>query len=240
LTGIKEDESLFLIWFGAASIVWYDRRLGVGLVLIGALNFGGYEIIQHLSGYHPHNPSYGFQDHNFWQHLAFFAEILAPFAFLPLRLGWRLVLAVPFVLEITLNKPWLGQELARGGSHYTIPLLTIIAIGTVFVVREHPNTARFLVPAALVMMIFFNTTVFRFGRHEFPPDWSRYCEAERAASDGLYHAYGVDKDDIFAVAAANPHVSLEKRGKWMNRPPWWSGDHKPSPAPSFTSCAPLR
>jgi uncharacterized membrane protein len=236
LTGIKEDESLFLIWFGAAFLIWYDRRSGLGLILIGLFNFVGYEIYQRGTGYPAHNPSYGLSDHHVLQHVGFLAEILAPFAFLPLRLGWRLLLGVPFVAEITLNKPWLGQELARGGSHYTTPLLTIIAIGTVFAVRERPTTARFLVPAALVMMIFFNVTVFRIGRHEYPPAWGRYCEAERAASDGRYHMYGLDKEDVFAVEAANPNVHLEKSGKQIDSPPWWSGNNIPTPAPTFSSC----
>jgi len=37
LAGLKEDELLFVLWFGAACALWLDRRIGLRLVLIAGL-----------------------------------------------------------------------------------------------------------------------------------------------------------------------------------------------------------
>lgn len=236
LTGVKEDQSLFLIWIGIFLFIWFDHRIGICLVAIGLVDFFGYEVYQHSTGYPAHNPGYELYDRHPLQHIGFLAEILAPFAFLPLTLGWRVIIALPFIFEITFNKPWLGQELARGGSHYTVPLLTIIVIGTALALQKKPNFGKFILPSTLIMTLFFNTTVFRLGRHEYPPQWGRYCEAEAAATDGRYHLYGFDKEDIFAVAAANPNVHFQKTGKQVDAPPWWSGKNPPLNAIQPSDC----
>jgi uncharacterized membrane protein len=232
LTGVKEDEGLFLIWFGIASILWYDRRLGVAGIVIGLMNWFGYAWIQHRFGYLPHDPGYRLYDPHWLTHLAFLAEVLAPFAFLPLFLGRAALLALPFVFEITFNAPWMGgQEFAHGGYFYTIPLVCVIAIGAVAAGAKYPQRVRFVLPCAIVMMLFFNTTVLRLGRHEYPPDWPAYCAAKAASLDGRYHAYAFDQEADFAIAASNPNVHFIARGSQSVRPPWWSGT-VPPPAPA--------
>jgi uncharacterized membrane protein len=230
LTGVKEDLSLFVAVFGAAIALWYNRRIGVAMAVVGIANWVAYALIERYFGFTTHTPVYHLSDPSFVQHLAFLAEVLAPFAFLPLFLGWRILLGVPLIAEITLNSTWKG-ELARGGGHYTIPLVVAIAIGSVIAAKGRPQIVRLVVPCALVMTLFFNTTVFRIGRHEFPPDWPGYCAASRAAVDGQFHAYALDQEADFAIAAANPEVHLLRRGQQSDRPAWSA---QKFPAADFT------
>ncbi len=226
LTGIKEDQSLFLIWIALAVVALYDLRLAWTLALVGAANFFGYEAIQRAYGFEAHNPGYRLYDSRWPQHLAFLVEIAAPFAFAALYSGRRLVVALPFVAEITLNAPWPGtrepQQLAIGGWHYTIPLVTMMALGVVFVVAERRVFARAMVPAALVMALLFNPTVVHVGRHRLPADWAAYCAAERIAADRSTRAYYTTDEGFFAIAAANTNVRFV-RGKPVDRIGWWSG-----------------
>jgi uncharacterized membrane protein len=238
LTGVKEDESLFLIWFGIASVLWYDRRLGIAGIVIGLTNWFGYAWLQHRAGYIPHDPGYRLYDPHWLTHLAFLAEVLAPFAFLPLLLGRVALLALPFVLEITLNAPWLGgQEFAHGGNFYTIPLVSVIAIGAVVAAARYPQRVRYVLPCAVVMMLFFNTTVLRLGRHEYPPDWPAYCAAKAASRDGRVHVYGHDREAVFAIAASNLNVHFTASGTWSVRPLWWSGAARPATPSGPAGCS---
>ena len=237
LTGVKEDECLFLIMFGIASVRFYDRSLGIAAIVIGGANLGAYWLLVHAAGYAPHNPSYRAWDPHWFAHGLFLCEQLAPFAFAPLLLGPRLLFGIPFYLEITFNAPWLA-ELAHGGSHYTIPLVTIIAIGSVVSAAEHPRVIRLILPCALLAAILLNTTVFRFGRHEVPPDWPRYCAAERAAGDGLAHSYRIEDEGEFAIAAANPKVEFRNEGRksLADHPPWWSAIDPAETSPGPAGC----
>lgn len=243
LTGIKEDQSLFLVWIAFAAVAWYDRRLAGALALVGALNFIGYEVIERALGFHAHNPGYRLYDVRFAQHLAFLLEMLAPFAFGVVFLGRRLLIAVPFVAEITLNAPWPGslvpQQLAQGGWHYTIPLVTLMVIGMVFVVAERPGFARVLVPASLVMATFFNPTVLHIGRHRVSADWLVYCAAERIAADRSSRAYYTADEGFFAIAGANLNAHFV-HGKPIDRVAWWSGRVPPSTRSTVEGCAPVR
>jgi len=239
LTGVKEDECLFLIMFGLASIRWYDRTLGVAVAGIGGLNFAAYWLLVHVAGYAPHNPPYRMWDPHWLTHLAFLAEQLAPFAFAPLLLGPRLLFGIPFYLEITFNEPWLS-EMAHGGSHYTVPLVTIIAIGSAVAASEHPRFLRLVLPCAFLSALLLNTTVLRFGRHEVPPDWTRYCAATRAAADGSGHTYRIEDEGQFAIAAANPKVDFRNEGRksLVDHPPWWSGTTPPVSSSGAAGCRP--
>jgi len=231
LTGVKEDESLFLIWLGLASILWFDRRIGVTAIVVGAINWVGYRWLQHHFGYPPHIPSYQFSDPQFLTHLAFLAEVLAPFAFLPLWLGPAVLIGLPWYLEITFNKEWLGQSLAQAGHFYTVPLVTMIAVGAVAAAARRPQHVRFVIPCALIMFAFFNTTVLRIGRHEYPPDWSNYDAARAASLDGRYHRYTAEQEACFPVAASNLNVHYDFVGRPLNRPPWWSKSEPLVPIP---------
>lgn len=244
LTGIKEDQSLLLIWVALAVVAFYDRRCAIALAALGAVNFFGYEAIERAYGFRAHNPGYRLWDERWPQHLAFLAEITAPFAFAALFLGRRLLVALPFVAEITLNAPWPGtaapQQLATGGWHYTIPLVTIMVIGVVFVVAERPRFARALVPAALAMALAFNPTVLHVGRHRVPPDWHAYCAAEAVANDRSARAFYTSDEGFFAIAGANLNEHFV-RGKPVDRSGWWSGRVPPrAPAAAPADCAPVR
>ena len=37
LMGLKEDEILFVLWFGAACAIWWDRRIGVALATLAVI-----------------------------------------------------------------------------------------------------------------------------------------------------------------------------------------------------------
>lgn len=209
LAGLKEDEILFVLWFAAASLLWWDRRIGLatgGVALASGLAFW---LTERIAGVHPNLPPYGFAVHDVSGKLTLLALSLAPFAFAPLGIGRWLLLGVPMLGEIVFMQPW-NYEPSRVGSHYTAPLLAATAVAAAFGLRRWPATARAMIPCALVVtLLIFNDTVLRPGRWPYIVDWAAYSRAV-SLRDGGRPALLLRRDEgIWAIAAANPRVRLD-------------------------------
>lgn len=209
LMGLKEDQILFVLWFAAACALWWDRRIGLVLCALAALNavlFMGYE---HLAGGLPGVPRYGLVIGDPGGKLTMVALLLAPFAFAPLAVGRWLLLAVPLLAEIVFMQPW-NYEPSRVGSHYTAPLLAAAALAAAFGLRRWPVLTRAIVPCALiVMLLIFNDTVLRPGRWPYIVDWPAYARAVAIRDDGRPVLLARRDEGVWAVAAANPLVRLD-------------------------------
>lgn len=211
LMGVKEDEILFVAWFAAACFLFWDRRIGAaafGLAMLNAAAFWGAEL---WFGGHSNAPGYAFAVEDAGGKLTLIALLLAPLAFTPLFVGRWLALSIPLLAEIVFaqHNPY---EPSRIGTHYTAPLLAIAAIAAAFGIRRAPRWAPWMVPCALVVMLFvFNDTALRPGRWPFIVDWNAYARAVavRDAENGvLLHRRD---EGVWAVAAINPRVRLERR-----------------------------
>jgi len=224
LMGVKEDQIWFLVWFGIAGAIWYDRRLGFATIALGVANGAVYYGLVHAAGYNPAQPRYLWWPPTLPQDLAFTAEVLAPFAFAPLALGWRIVLAAPLVVEIMFNGQW-AYPLARAGTHWTVPLVTLIAIGAAIAIARYPGWARWAFACSLVMALFFNLTVLHFGRHLYPPDVAGYARARAIAVSNEPAIYTPDDEGAYVVASPNLLAQLVDRGAPLHNPkPAW-GTH---------------
>lgn len=106
LTRTKEDVALFVAWFGLAGALFYDRKLGAAAACVGAVNFALYEIAENLAGAASVHPGYTLHNPDWPKQLAFFTEILAPFAFAPLALGRRIALGAPLLAEPMFAQHW--------------------------------------------------------------------------------------------------------------------------------------
>jgi hypothetical protein len=71
--------------------------------------------------------------------------------------------------------------MARAGTHYTVPLVTLMAIGAAIAMARRPKLAAYAVACSCVMALFFNVTVLHFGRHLYPPDPAGYAQARAVA-----------------------------------------------------------
>ena len=222
LMGVKEDQIWFLAWFGIAGALWYDRKLGVAVTALAIVNGLVYYGVVHALGYNPAAPAYSLRISAWPQDLAFLAEILVPFAFAPLTLGWRILLATPLVAEITLNGPW-AYPLARAGTHWTVPLVSLIAIGAVVAIARRPILARYAFVLSIVMALFFNhASVVHFGRHLCPDETIGYARARADALSGRRAVYTNDEQGAFVVASPNVHVELVGRNEPLLHPqPEW-------------------
>ena len=219
LMGVKEDQIWFLAWFGVAGALWYDRRLGLAVAALALVNGAVYYGIVDLLGHRPIRPVYGL--HVLWwrQDLAFLLEVLAPFAFAPLVLGWRLLLALPLLAEITLNAGW-PYPMARAGTHYSVPLVTLIAIGAAAAIASRPAVAWYAVVCSFVMALFFNVTVLHIGRHLFAPDTADYRTARQIARSGLPYTYTRNQEGAFVIASPNVNVRLLQVAHFHAKPAW--------------------
>ena len=219
LAGTKEDEILFLVWFGAAIALWWDRRIGIAVVALAALNGAAYWGIERLHGVHPNDPPYGLAVHDVSGKFTLVSLLLAPFAFAPLAVGRWLLLAAPLLVEIVFMQPW-NYEPSRIGSHYTAPLLAAASIAAACGLRKYPGFARAMIPCALlVTLVIFSDTAVRPGRWPYLVDWNAYARA-RAIRDGDAPVLLPRREEgVWAVAAVNPRVRLD-----------------PHPDPQFVAC----
>ena len=211
LLGLKEDEILFVAWFAAACALWWDRRIGVALLLLASVNAAAYWGIEALHGVRPNDPGYGLAVHDVSGKFTLVSLLLAPFAFAPLVIGRWLLLATPLLVEIVFMQPW-NYEPSRIGSHYTAPLLSAAAIAAAFGLRRFPGFARAMIPCALVVtLLIFTDTAVRPGRWPYIVDWPAYARA-LAIRDG-HGAVTLPRRDegVWAVAAVNPQVRLDPR-----------------------------
>lgn len=209
LAGLKEDEILFLAWFGAACAFWWDRRLGTVIAALACMNGLAFWSYEHLAGVHPSDPGYSFTVFNLQGKLSMVALLLAPFAFAPLGAGRWLWLGLPLLAEIFFMKPW-AYDASRIGSHWVAPLSAAAAIAAAFGLRRWPKLERAMIPCALVvMLLIFNDTVLRPGRWPYIVNWSAYGQAARIRDGGQSALLPRTQEGVWAVAAANPRVQLK-------------------------------
>lgn len=209
LFGLKEDQALFGVWFGAACALWWDRRIGIALAALALVNGVAFVIAERLANVHPSLPSYSLHVDEPLAKLAFFAALLAPFAFAPLWLRWRLLLAAPLVAELTFNRPW-AYPIARIGTHWTAPLVAATALAAAYVVARRPAFATPMLVCAALCALVFNDTVLKFGRYPYVIDRTAYAQATALrTADRTTIVPRVD-EGVYVVAAANPNVVLAK------------------------------
>jgi uncharacterized membrane protein len=209
LLGLKEDQALFLAWFGAACALWWDRRIGIGVAALAVVNGIGFVVAERLSGAHPSLPGYALHVDEPLQKLAFFAALLAPFAFAPLLLRWRLLLALPLVAELVFNRPW-AYPIARIGTHWTAPLVAATALAAAYAVAKRPRLATPVLACAIVCALTINDTVLKFGRWPYVVDRGAYAKAVALRDSPRDVVVRRPDEGAYVAAAANPHVLLAK------------------------------
>ena len=216
LFGVKEDVLMFTVWT-CAIVLWRDdRRLAVAIAALGAVNLGAYELYEAAHHYHSVAPQYGFYDPRPVAHALFLLEVLAPLAFAPLRLGWRILIAVPLLAELFLAHGYAEGLLARSGSYYTIPLLTLLGIGTAVVVARSPRIARAALALSIVAALTLNPTVLRFGRQLSAPD-PLYPVARAWGAVDAPVSFPCADQGAWVVASTNPQADLTGCDAGMKR-----------------------
>ncbi|HEV7180519.1 MAG TPA: DUF2079 domain-containing protein, partial [Candidatus Baltobacteraceae bacterium] len=210
LCGIKEDLALFLVWFGIAGAFWYDRRLGFSVAALAALNAITYHAVLAALGHHASIPPYQFRVIHPPQDIAFLLEILAPFAFAPLLLRWRLLLALPLLAELfcATND---GFPLARAGVHYTEPLVACAALAAALVLRRDERFARWALALSFVMALLFNTTILHAGRHLYAANGA-YFRARLLAGTDRRAIFSAEQQGEWAVAASDLNARVAPIG----------------------------
>lgn len=211
LLGLKEDEILFVAWFGGACALLWDRRIGIALVVLSVLNGIGFALYEALERVRPHDPGYVLVPHDALGVVWLLLFVTLPFAFAPLAIGWkRLLLGVPLVAEILFMAPWT-YEPSRLGSHYTGPLLAGAAIAAAFGLVRRPKLTAWMVPLGIVATLFFNDTVLHVGRWPYVVDWNAYARALRVRQESVTRLIPRDQEGVWAVASVNERVRLAQR-----------------------------
>ncbi|HZZ65684.1 MAG TPA: DUF2079 domain-containing protein, partial [Candidatus Baltobacteraceae bacterium] len=207
LLGLKEDEALFLLWFGAACALWWDRRIGFAVCGLAVVNGFAFAIYEHVTGGHPSIPAYSWRIDDPVSKISFFLALAAPFAFAPLALGRRMLLALPLGAELVFNRPW-AYAITRIGAHWTAPLFALTAIGAAYAVAIRPRFATPMLILAILCALTINDTVLKIGRWPYVVHWPSYAHA--VALRAYSRAVVVPRRDegVYAVAAANPRVAL--------------------------------
>ena len=209
LLGLKEDEAMFLAWFGVACAAWWDRRIGFAVAALAFVNGAGFAIVEHLHGVHPSLPGYALQVDDPRSKLEFFAALLAPFAFAPLWLGRALLLGAPLVAELTFNRPW-AYQIARIGTHWTAPLLAGTALGAAYVIAKRPRFAGPAVACAALCALTINDTALKIGRWPYVVDRAAYASATELRTSPVRVVVPRPAEGVYVVAASNPNVVLAK------------------------------
>jgi len=184
LLGIKEDEGWFLAWFGALVALGVfrspgrrsasdarrkERTLGFAVVALALANGFAYYVVASHFGYTPEHPRYGIADSQWPQQLAFLLEMLVPFSFAPLRLGWRVLAALPFFAELFFTQD-RTYPLYHIGAYYTVPLVVCAALATAYVAARVSSVARYALAGSILMAALFNNaSVVHLGRRPFSP-----------------------------------------------------------------------
>jgi uncharacterized membrane protein len=222
LMGVKEDMALFVVWFGVIAAIWYDRRLGIAAAGLAALNAIVYNGILAIHGQHASVPHYEWRVLYPPQDLAFLIEILAPFAFAPLLLRWRILVALPLVAELVLAMNRDGFPMARAGDHYTEPLVALCAVGAAVAMRQRPALANWALGCSLLMALFFNTTVLHFGRHLYAADGAAYEQARKLVKEQRPARFTADDQGAWAVAAGDLQARIDGFGQPLHseKPAW--------------------
>ena len=222
LLGVKEDMAAFLIWFGIAGAIWYDRRIGTGVASLAAANGIVYYAILALHHQHDAIPQYHAAILYPPQDLAFLIEILAPFAFAPLFLRWRVLLALPLLAELFMAVNRDGFPMARAGTHYTEPLVALCAIGAAVALRQRPSLATWALALSVIMALFFNTTVLHFGRRLYVTNEAAYQRARSLVPRQRPAVFAPEQQSEWAVAAGDLHARIYGFGRPLHyqRPAW--------------------
>jgi len=211
LMGVKEDEILFVAWFAAACYAFWDRKLGAAAFVLAVVNAAAFWGVERLTGGHSNAPAYALSVEDGSGKLTLIALLLAPFASTPLLVGRWLPLALPLLAEIVFaqHNPY---EPSRIGTHYTAPLLACAAIAAAFGIVRRPRWAAWMVPCALVVMLFvFNDTALRPGRWPFIVDWNAYARAIDVRDTRTGVLLHRRDEGVWSVAAVNPRVRLEQK-----------------------------
>jgi uncharacterized membrane protein len=209
LLGVKEDQAGFLLWIGGWAAIWWDRRLGIIVAGLAVVNGVGYRLIDSAFGYAPNIPGYQLIPAHPLDATISLLCLVVPFAFAPLFVRWRVLLAVPFVVELAFNKTW-GSDLPLYaiGSHYVAPLAALCAIGAAVVCAQRPLFARWAPALALIFTAVSGTTVVHPGRYPYIVDASAYRVASVLRASGQAAQISRNDEGVYAVAGANVHVAL--------------------------------
>jgi uncharacterized membrane protein len=209
LLGLKEDQALFLMWFGVACALWWDRRIGIAVAVLAFANGAAFVVVERLARAAPSLPAYGVTIDDPVAKLSFFAALLAPFAFAPLWLGRPLVLALPLVAELTFNRPW-AYTITRIGAHWTASLVIATALAAAVVVARRPRFATPMVVAAALCALTINDTALKIGRWPYVIDRQAYANAVALRAATTRTVVARPDEGAYVVAAANPNVVLER------------------------------
>jgi len=209
LLGLKEDEALFLAWFGAACALWWDRRIGIAIAALALVNGAAFVVVEHIARASPSVPGYSPHIDAPLEKLAFFAALLLPFAFAPVLLRWRVLLGAPLVAELLFNRPW-AYPIARIGTHWTAPILAATALASAYAVARYPRVAAPMLACAIVCALVLNDTVLKPGRYPFVVDRRAYAAAAALRRSDRDVIVRRPQEGVYVVAAANPHVLLAK------------------------------
>jgi carboxyl-terminal processing protease len=221
LFGVKEDVALFVIWTSAIVLWKSDRRLAFGIVALGAINLGAYALYESAHAARTVAPQYWLGDPHPLLHLAFLLEVLLPLAFAPLFTGWRMLLALPFMAELFLAHGYAEGLLARSGSYYTIPIVTLFGLGAALAVARIPRLARVALVLSVLCALTLNPTVLRFGRHLTSPD-ALYPVARAWGAVDAPVDFPCADQGAWVVAATNPQASLVGCEHGLDRErPWY-------------------
>jgi uncharacterized membrane protein len=209
LLGLKEDQALFLMWFGAACALWWDRRIGFAIAVLAFVNGVGFVVAERIVHAAPSLPAYSLAIDDPLAKLSFFAALLAPFAFAPLWLGRALLLGAPLVAELTFNRPW-AYAIARIGTHWTASAVIATALAAAVVVAQRPRFATPMLVCAVLCALTINDTALKIGRWPYVIDHAAYDRA-RALRNATERVVVRRPDEgAYVVAAANPNVVLAK------------------------------
>jgi uncharacterized membrane protein len=207
LLALKEDQALFLLWFGIACALWWDRRIGIAIAILAAVNGIAFYLYEQMMHVQSSDPTYAFVVHDVGGKISMALLLLAPYAFAPLATGWRFALIAPLFAEVVFAQPW-AFEMSRIGSHWVAPLLAAVSLAAAIGLRQWPNAARFMLPCALVVGIFFSDSIVKPGRWPYIIDWQRYNAATRLRDSMQPALIPRAAEGVWAVAAANPLVRL--------------------------------
>ena len=210
LMGVKEDQILFVLWFGAACAVWWDRRIGAALLVLAAANGVVFWGIERALSARPNDPQYSLAVYDLAGKIGMLFLLLAPFAFAPVAIRRWMLLALPLLAEIFFMKPW-NYEPSRVGSHYTASLLAATAAAAAFGFSRAPIFARAALPCAILVTLFLNDTVLRAGRWPYVVDWPAYARAVALRDGRTSVMLRRGEEGVWAVAAVNPKVELDPR-----------------------------
>jgi uncharacterized membrane protein len=238
--GVKEDEVWFLCWLGALGAVFYDRKLGLATLGLALCNGAAYYAIATHFGYTPEHPQYGLADREWFGQGTFILEMLVPLGFAPLRLGTKLVCALPFLAELFLAQD-RSYPLYHIGSYYTIPLIVLAAIGTALVAVQQRKTAAYAFGGACAMALLFNNaSILHFGRAPFHSD-PQYATARAWGESDRSIAFPCEDVGAWTVAAANPNARLVGCGAPSTRAPRpaWKDEALESHAPWTLGLGPI-